>query len=472
MPEHSTALAAYADRYDSVRAALPGADQNWLQDMRDAGLKRFMALGFPGPREESWRFTNLRALTDTALEPLGSVSVHASDLARLLPQDIDAACGARLVFVNGVAVPELWQNNLDISGLHIASLADEIAENPEWVAAHLGHLLPMGSDSIAALNTALMQDGYVIRVDRKATISKPIHIVSIGTANGALSFHPRGILSADALSKVSVIESHVGTKGSVYFSNPAIEIFVGENAQVGHYRLQDDSKDAFNIGRFAVQVRRDGRFDGFSLATGARLSRNEGSLTLAETGSHLAINGAYLLRGNQQSDLTTVIDHAAAHTTSHESVKGVLDGSAHGVFQGQLKVRKDSQKVDGYQMNRALLLSPKAVVNAKPELEIFADDVKCSHGATIGELDANQLFYLRARGIPEATARQMLVAAFVSEAIEAIEDDVDTAETWGGLQTDLSNPVGYSTNPFDSYVPGQVLHPDYMHDAKRIFGNT
>ena len=419
MPEKQTALAAYADRFSALRDTLPGADLPWLQSLRDTGLQRFLAAGFPATGEESWRFTNLRSLAAAAITPLGDIGVQGADLAELVPGSVDAVCSARLVFVNGVAVPELWSDG-EIPGVTIERLQSALHRDPAWCAAHLGSLLSAAGDRFAALNTALMQDGFVLRVARNVAAKGPIHVVSIGVSDAPLSFHPRGLIVVEDGAEAVVVESHVGAEARLYFSNPAVEIIVGANAKLGHYRLQNEGRAAFHVARLAVTVERDGYYDGFSFATGGHLSRYEAGLTLAGPGADLAINGAYLLDGEQHGDLTTVIDHAAPRTTSRESVKGVLAGTAHGVFQGQIKVRKNSQKIEGYQMNRALLLSRGATVNAKPELEIFADDVKCSHGATVGELDPAQLFYLRARGVPEPLARQMLVEAFVGEAIEAI----------------------------------------------------
>jgi Fe-S cluster assembly protein SufD len=278
-------------------------------------------------------------------------------------------------------------------------------------------------DSLAALNLAFARDGYVIRLAANARIDAPIEIVHVvAPTDAAVAIHSRNLVIAEANSSAVVVDRFVGDAGSVYWSQPVTDVRVGAAATLRHYRDQNEGAKAYHTAATTVSVADNGRYDSFLLTTGAALSRNEIAVTLDGQGASCRLDSGYLARGRQHVDNTTEIVHAKPHTTSAEVYKGVLDDQARGVFQGRIVVAKDAQKADGHQLNKTILLSDRAEIDTKPELEIYADDVKCSHGAAAGELDEDALFYLRARGIDQADARRMLVEAFIGDALEHIAD--------------------------------------------------
>ena len=278
---------------------------------------------------------------------------------------------------------------------------------------------------MATLNTGLLSDGLYLKLDDGVALDKPLHLVSIGTAREEpVSFHPRHLIVAGAGSVATIVESHVGS--GAYFSNSVSEVSVGDGAVLNHYKLQNEGPEAYHLAANLVRIADRAVYDNFVLQVGGNLARNEIRSELGER-VECRLNGAYLACGEQHIDNTTFIDHAAPNSSSREVYKGVLDENARGVFQGKILVRQDSQKTDGHQLNKTLLLSPGTEIDTKPELEIYADDVKCSHGATTGELEEELLFYLRARGIDPQTARGMLVAAYVGEALDEIQAEAPRA---------------------------------------------
>jgi Fe-S cluster assembly protein SufD len=407
----------FAEEFDAAAGRLPGAGAPWLDQLRVQARERYETLGLPTPRTEAWKYTNLRRLARAGfvageLENTPDVSVIPDDVADLK----DAYVAA---FVNGRFSASLSSLDKLPDGVEIASLATKIDENPALLSERLGQSGDFSTLPMASLNTALMVDGLYLDLADGATLDHPLHLISIGCADAEpLSFHPRHLIVAGAGSIATVVESHVGS--GAYFSNGVSEILVGEGAVLNHYKLQNDGADAFHLAANLVRMEDRSVYDGFVLQTGARLARNE-VRTHLDARVECRLNGAYMATGEQHIDNTTFIDHAAPNSSSREIYKGVLDESARGVFQGKILVRKDSQKTDGHQLNKTLLLSPGTEIDTKPELEIYADDVKCSHGATTGELDEEPLFYLRARGIDPQTARGMLVAAFIGEALDEIQ---------------------------------------------------
>ncbi len=315
--------------------------------------------------------------------------------------------------------------DLDLpAGARLLNLADAVKQIPDLLRDKLGRIALGDASGTLALNTAFLQDGYVLHLAPGVAIDDPIEIVFVGVGgtDAPPVYYPRSLIVAEAGSRVTLVEYHVGYagavgQGGVYFSNAITEVEVGQGAIVRHCKVQDESLAAFHLSSTYAHLGRDARYDNFGFATGGKLSRNELHIILAAPGADCRLNGAYLMHRDQHVDQTLVVDHAAPQTTSRQLYKGVLDDKARGVFQGKIVVRPAAQKADGQQLSRALLLSSQAEIDTKPELEIFADDVKCSHGATAGELDESALFYLRARGIPEARARRLLVEAFLSEVI-------------------------------------------------------
>ncbi len=410
----------FVAEYEAAKGGLPGGGLDWLPALRGAALARFAAAGLPTQRSEEWRYTSLAPLARLAFAPARATlnGVAASVLPWLLPE---AAGAHRLVFVNGRLRRDLSAPGTLPAGVSLTGLAVALEENPVMLVGRLGAVGDIEGQPMLALNTALMADGYVLRLARDVRLEHPVELLFVALAGGEpVSYHPRGLVVAESGSSATIIEQHVGMGRGITLANMASEILVEDGAALSHYKLAADGAEAFHIAASAVQVARGGRYESFVLTHGGRLARNEIRLRLGGPGASCALDGAYLGRRRQHIDNTTFIDHAAPETTSRELYKGVLGGYARGVFQGRILVRPDAQKADGQQTSKALLLSAGAEIDAKPQLEIYADDVKCSHGAAAGELDEEALFYLRSRGIPEAEARHMLVEAFLAEAVERI----------------------------------------------------
>ena len=391
----------FLDRVDF--AALPGDLSH-----RAVAVARFRERGWPTRREEAWHYTDLRAgLRDVALDLPGPGKDSYT-----LPE-FDAP---RIVFVNGAYAPSLSAPPAQFK---------RFAEAAE---------LTRGADSaVVALNAALAGDGATITVPAGEDAGRVL-LVSIGDSETPAAITLRHRISMGEGAKLTLIEVARG-EGS-YLHDPVWELDIAEGAELRHYRLQDEPIDAVHVATIFVDLAARAHYQSFAMNTGARLSRTEIRATLAGEEGDVALRAAQLLDGNQHGDVTTIVSHDAPNCGSRQIVKSILDGKSRGVFQGRIEVARPAQKTDGYQMNEALLLSPQAEIDAKPELEIFADDVKCSHGAAIGALDPEQLFYLRSRGVPEAEARAMLIRAFLEEAIDVVEDDgaralfEDAIESW------------------------------------------
>ena len=389
------------------------AEPDWLLDRRAAALKQFAALGFPTRRDEPWRFTNLAPLARAAFPPALAREPEKHRLA-LEPYLVSRAAH-RIVLVNGYVVSALSPIGRLPTGVWLGSTARAIAEREDLALAGFDERDATAAQPFASLNGALFGDGFVLALAPGAVLDAPVEIIHVGHAN-AQSVHPRSAVIAGAGSKATLIETFYGGGGA--WTNSVLRIELGEKASLDHVRIQDERPDAIHFGVTRARLERGARYDGFTLTTGARLSRQDVQVTIEGERAYCGVNGAYLLRGEQEATTATVIDHAAPGATTREVFKGVLEDRAHGVFLGRITVRPGADKTDAHQLNRNLLLSPRAAVDTKPELEILADDVKCSHGATVGDLDEASLFYLCSRGIDEGAARRMLIEAFVTDAIE------------------------------------------------------
>jgi Fe-S cluster assembly protein SufD len=376
----------------------------WLRERRQQAMERFLQLGFPTTRDEEWRFTNVAPIARTRFEPAPAADVKAPRIFA------DQDC-VRLVFVNGRLASQP-------SGVPLvaASLREALHDlGPQTLGA--------GDQAFAALNTALFQDGAYIRIPRGTVVERPIHVIFVSTANGAPTIsHPRNLYVIEPEARATIIESYTGLGGRAYFTNAVTEIAAGEGAVVDHYKFQDELVDSYHIATLAVRQARGSNFTSNSLSFGGALARNDVNATLSE-GSECTLNGLYLAGSAQHVDNHTTIDHANPHAASHELYKGILDGRSRAVFNGRIIVRKDAQKTDAKQTNKNLVLSEDATINTKPELQIFADDVRCTHGATVGQLDPEAIFYLRSRGIGEREARRMLTLAFARDVIDRVKVD-------------------------------------------------
>jgi Fe-S cluster assembly protein SufD len=412
--------------FSTARDRLPGADK--VAETRRQAFDAYERMGLPHRRVEEWKYTDLRVLMREVRPLAARPDAAALKRARasLKPVAIDGA--AKLVLVDGVFVPEL--SDKAPAGVTVRSLREAL----EAGAADL--LESSVTDAMVLLNAALAGDGVVIGVADGATLAKPLQIIHVAVASSASAF-TRSQVKIGRGARVTLVENFVAAEGAkAYQAHDAVLLSVGDGAELTQVRLMADGTDAVNISSAIFAVGAKVKFDLFNMTAGGAVSRYQGFVALAGEGSELNVNGINLLKGTQHGDTTLVVDHVVPHCTSREIFRAVIDDRAHSVFQGRIIVRPGAQKTDGKMMTRALLLSDEAEADNKPELEIFADDVTCGHGATAGALDESLLFYLRARGLPEKAAQALLIQAFVGEAIEGIADDnlreavMASAERW------------------------------------------
>ena len=400
----------------------PQGGPRWLQDLRDRAASRFAALGFPTVRDEEWRFTNIAPIAAAEFRPTGADAVDATDedLAGYLYSD----AAHRLVVVNGRYVPGLSRVHGLPPGVRVGSLAAAVTAQADVVQRYLGQLADFATKAFTALNTALAADGAYVYIPDGVVLDQPLHLLFVTTASassGPIMTSARTLVVAGDRSQSRIVETYVGSRGSAYFTNAVTEMFVGESAVVDHYKVQQESVDAFHVASMHVHAARSANVSSHSFSLGGRLVRNDASALLDGEGAECTLNGLYLADGERLVDNPTTIDHAKAHCPSHEIYKGIIGGKARAVFNGKIIVRPDAQKTDAKQTNRALLLSDNASINTKPQLEIFADDVKCTHGAAIGQLDEDAIFYLRARGLTYFEARDMLIHAFAGDILDRVK---------------------------------------------------
>ncbi len=408
-----------AESYAAAKPKLPGDGK--VVALREAAFKRFDAQGLPHRRVEAWKYTDLRAMMREAKPLAGLPDAAAKARAKTagsLLADMDAR---RLMFVDGVFVPELSDLAKLETGLEIRPLAQSLASGDPLLATHLGRVVPSDGDPAVTLNTALMSDGAVIRVAAGATVERPIHLVFVATAEKPVSIFTRSLAVVEKGARVMLVESHEGAAGVEHQINTALELVIGEGAHADHVKIIGGDSSMVHVSTLMAAIGARARYNDFSYTTGGSVVRNQLFLRFDGEGTLANIRGATLLKGSQHADVTMVADHAAGGCQCREVFKTVLDDKSRGVFQGKIIVRQGSQKTDAKMMTNSLLLSDEAEANQKPELEIFADDVQCGHGATSGALDENLKFYLMARGIPEKEAETLLVQAFVGDAIEGVE---------------------------------------------------
>ena len=394
---------------------VPASPLSWLNQVRAEALERANALAVPTTRDEDWRFTDLSPLYKTTFQ----LALQPPDVAAAAIEPfVIPEAGSRLVFVDGTFAEALSILKRE-DGITVASLASALAQHSERVRAELGSLVASDDDAFSAVNTAWLRDGALVLVGPDRDVTHPIHLLFISASAETVSF-PRVLVAAATGSRCSVIEDFVSLHGDAGFTNAVTEISVGDNARVRHIRLQRESASAFHIATCGVRVARDGRYSSLSVSLGARVSRYNLNLVQAGEGTDFEIDGLALISGRQLADTHSFVDHALPHGRSRQLHKCIAGGASHAVFNGKILVRPGAQRTDSAQQNRNLLLSQRAHVDTKPQLEIFADDVKCAHGATVGQLDAEQVFYLKSRGLSESSARNLLTFAFAAEIVERI----------------------------------------------------
>lgn len=403
----------YLAQFAEAKSRLPGAALPWLREKREAAIARFAQRGFPTTRDENWKYTSVRPIEKQPFSldaPRGQAVTPA--LLATLGFDLPAH---RLVFVNGRLDAALSALGTLPAGISVRSLRDAIAQAPGELEGRLGATVDVSAHPFAALNTAFMDDGAFVALCAGTVLDIPLHLLFVTTGDGVA--HPRVLVVAGENSQATIIEQYVGIGDHVYFNNAVTEVTAGEGASIEHYKLQQEGVKGLHVAGLHVRQEKDSRFVSHSVSLGGALVRNDITALLAASGSECTLNGLYLAAGRQHVDYHTVIDHACSQTASREFYKGILDGRSRGVFNGRVLVRQDAQKTDAQQTNKNLLLSADAEIDTKPQLEIYADDVKCAHGATVGQLSEDAIYYLRSRGIDAVTARSVLTYAFADEII-------------------------------------------------------
>ncbi len=416
-----TALAdteRYLLAYERLAAELPAGEGERLRTLRREGIERFSALGFPTSRWEEWRFTHLAPLVRTpfALDA-ATDGLKRADTERFLHPGCD-----HLVLVDGRFSPALSRLAGLPRGVVATGLAEAIERHPERVEPHLGRLARVAEQPFVALNTALWRDGAFVWLPRGTVAERPIEVLSIGRSHGEPhAFFPRLLVVAEEGSQCRIVEHCASAGEGPYLHCAVTELAVGPGAVVDHYKLQRESSRAFHMGALGIRQDRGSSLSSQTITWGGAITRNDIGVVLAGEGGDAILNGLYVVDGEQLVDTHMRVEHAAPHCGSHELYKGILDGRSRAVFSGRIYVHPGAQKTDAKQTNRNLLLSREALCNSNPQLEIFADDVKCTHGSTVGQLDANAVFYLRSRGIGEDAARSLLTYAFAEDIVQRIQ---------------------------------------------------
>jgi len=424
---------ALSDAFAVARGRLPGTGQ--VADRRRQAFDAYERLGLPHRRIEEWKYTDLRVLMreafSLAAEPDAAALKRAGEAVR--PHTIDGA--RRLVLVDGVFAPKLSQTDGLDRGLRIRTLR-EVLDGADS-ALHAQLFAPENSDAMVALNSAMVTDGVVIEIADGAVLKEPLHVLHIASTGTPAAMFTRSLLRLGDNAGVTLVESFVAADGvKAYQVHDSLIVSIGDGSRLDHVRLIEDGRDAFNISSAMVKLGAHAHFNFFNMTSGASVSRYQATIACEGEGSRVETNGVNLLTGRQHADTTLLLDHAVPNCASREVFRAVVDDRAHSVFQGRIIVRPDAQKTDAKMMTRALLLSDEAEADNKPELEIFADNVTCGHGATTGALDESLLFYLRARGLSEKDAQAVLIQAFVGEAIESITNDtlrdlaISAAQRW------------------------------------------
>ncbi len=431
-------LDAYAAEWERVNR-LRERRLDPLARVRAAALQRFLSLGFPTTRDEEWRFTSVAPI---AQHPFTAIAQRRHDLASPAVEDVRLphSSGPELVFVNGRFVHGLSRSGALPNGSRIESLLSALKGDGRDITSHLAHVAPFERQAFVAMNTAFLDDGACIWLPANTILEQAIHLLFVTDARGgdATMTHPRVLVMLGANSQASIVETYVGPDDRQYFTNTVTEVVLAENATLDHYKLQYESARAYHVGSLYVRAQRSATFAAHSVSSGGALVRNDVMAVLDGEGVECTLNGLYLADGQRLVDNHTTIDHARPHCGSREIYKGILADRAHGIFNGKIIVRPDAQKTDAKQTNRALLLSEDARINTKPQLEIFANDVKCTHGAAVGQLDDEALFYLRSRGLSEGAARHLLIRAFASDVLQRLPLDAVRTHVEARLERQLA----------------------------------
>lgn len=414
-------LSAYVEAFSEIQQR-ESHQPAWMQPLRQQAFDRFCEVGFPLPKDEAWRFTSVAPISREifTLPSAGGIQLAAEDIQSFVLRG--AVC--RLVFINGRFNPGLSDRRLLPSGVEANSLATEIMRNTGALESHLCRYLDTKRDPFCSLNTAFLDDGAYVHITRGTALEAPIHLLFVYTESDVpWMVHPRNLVIAESDSRAHIVEEHVSLGNGIFFSNSVTELVAAENSVIAYYMIGSENQKTFHISTQRIQLERNANVSSNSMLTGGALVRRNIHAVLAGKGGECLINGLFLGDNRQHLDNYMLVEHAATHCASHQFYNGILNDNAHGVFQGRIVVHKDAQKTDAKQTNRNLLLSDDARIDTKPQLEIYADDVKCTHGATIGQIDDDALYYLRSRGIGEKEARKMLLFAFAGECTGRIKSE-------------------------------------------------
>ena len=410
----STDIQNYISDFDQLK------NDDWFADSRHLALKIFKESGFPNSRLENWKYTDVRPIKKKSFSNVSeaTVSVSTDEINAIRFDGLDCI---EVVFINGVFSKEHSSLEALDKGLVVENMLDALANDKDLLAKHLTKYADDKVSPFTALNTAFIQNGTFISLAANTVIEKPISILYLSKeSNSALATHPRNLIVMGENSQATVIESYIGLDDANYFTNAVTEVALSSSAILKHYKIQQESLNAYHIGNLNVMQGKDSKLESHSISLGGSLVRNDIHGQLAAEGAEIIMNGLYMTGDKQHVDNHTRVDHLKPRTLSTENYRGVLNGKSRAVFNGKVIVHKDAQKIEAHQNNANLLLSDDAEIDTKPELEIYADDVKCTHGATVGQLDQNMLFYLRSRAIDEETARSLLTYAFADELISNI----------------------------------------------------
>jgi Fe-S cluster assembly protein SufD len=408
----------FSNQFQEFEKSLNGEKSSQFHQFRIAALNEFNKLPFPTQKDEEWKYTNISPLLKHKFVGGEKISVESGRINKFLFNQLEHSL---MVFVNGHYDPELSRLEEIPKDVQVSSLADEIKNNNPQITKHFGRYANQDNHIFTALSTAFTKDGAFIYVPDGKVIENAIHIIFLSTSENKIFTQPRNLFIAGKNSQVTIIEHYISDDDSVYFTNSVTEIVADENAILDHIKLQEESGNSFHLSRMEVDQERSSNFSSHLISTGAEFCRNDFNARFNDEGSECTLNGLFMIKDDQLFDAHTMIDHAKPHCVSHEHYKGILQDNSKGVFNGKVMVRQDAQKTNAFQENNTILLSDNAVMNTKPQLEIFADDVKCSHGATIGKLDPDAMFYLKSRGIGDEAATGILIHAFASDVITSIK---------------------------------------------------
>jgi Fe-S cluster assembly protein SufD len=418
----------YQEAFRQLQQRSPASSAAWFERLRESALDRFEQLGFPSVKDEEWKYTNVAPITKLDFKPAQAsvdpdaqiTSAEAARFGYIEAQD------SNLVFLNGVLRNDLSSLAGLPAGVVAIDLADAIADAKygELVREHLARSADYNANAFTALNTAFVSSGAFVLIGKGTELASPLHLNFIADPSGSDSANsPRVLVVAEENSRATVIESYAATSDAAYFTNAVVEIVLKDGASLRHYKVQRESLDAYHVATTSADLGSNSSYDSTTINFGARLSRHDIHVEMAKEGAECWVDGLYVVSSDQHTDTHSVIDHQQPHCTSHQLYKGILDGKSRAVFNGKIFVRHGAQKTDAMQTNKNLLLSEEARVDTKPQLEILADDVKCAHGAAVGQIDEDELFYLETRGIHPDLAKNLLTYGFAEEVIGKIKVD-------------------------------------------------